>query len=346
METALDFELPAIVCIPARRERRMLPALLQSLTQLQVGARRTAFCFYLDGRDDAGEALLRDAAATLPGRVHVMIGEDHPEPNAGRARRAAMTFGLTLTASENALLFTTDADSQPAPDWISAGAAALRVADVVAGLILRQDGTRDRDQTRIERYYDRLHAYRRRIDPVPWEADATHHFGGGANMAIRAGVYQAIGGFRPLPSAEDATLLDDAARAGFRVRRDAAMIVHTSSRRDGRARGGLAGALRSLDGGEVQRVAHPDGAAWQALAQAMARRSYAGIEDAAVRATLGAFIGLSGDHVLGVSRDCPTAEAFAMRVVPAPPMAGHLVALDEAEAALAALEDGWCEVAA
>lgn len=303
-----------------------------------------AICVYLDGCGDGSGAALRDA--TMPYPVHVEVGPSHPQSNAGRARAAAMALGLRVLEDREGLLFSTDADSLPASDWVTAGAAALECADVAAGRIVRQDGAADRHQSRIERYYDRLHACRRRIDPVAWEARDTHHFGGGANMVMRASTYRALGGFRPLPSAEDATLLDDAARAGFRVRRDAAMLVETSSRRDGRAADGLAEALRALDGGVMPRVTHPDGVMWQAQAQALARRQFATIRDAASRTVIGTAIGLSGDHVLGVARDCPNAEAFAMRIVPAPPMHGRTVTLDEAEDALDALEGVMCEVAA
>ncbi|AIT08336.1 glycosyltransferase [Sphingomonas taxi] len=165
-------------------------------------------------------------------------------------------------------------------------------------------------------------------------------------MAVRASAYRAIGGFRPLPFAEDATLLDDAARAGFRVRRDGAMLVETSSRRHGRAPQGLASALRAADVGEVPRVAHPAQMAWQWREHAAMRFGFPTIDHGRTCATLGARLGLSDDHVRGVARDCPNAEAFAMRIVPAAPGAADLVTLDEAEDALARLEASWCEAAA
>jgi len=340
--TPLSDMPPAIICIPVRDEEAALPALLAALGKLDGNA-RPDLCFYLDGCTDRSESVLRAAGRD---RLHIVAGPRAAEPNAGRARRAALAIAMALPQAADALLFTTDADSLPAPDWIAAGAAALRVADVVAGLIVREDGAADRGQSRIERYYDRLHACRRRLDPVPWEAATTHHFSGGANIAIRAACYRALGGFRPLPSAEDATLLDDAARAGFRVRRDAALVVATSSRRDGRALEGLAGSLRALDGGEVQYVAHPHDLAWQAAAQAHARRAFATIDDTACRAGLGTGLGLGADHILGVARDCPNAEAFAMRVVPAPPTRRDPVPLAVAEAILADLEAQWRMVAA
>ena len=45
-------------------------------------------------------------------------------------------------------------------------------------------------------------------------------------------------------------------------------------------------------------------------------------------------IGLTMDHLLGVARDCPNAEAFAMRVVPTPPGGMRQAPLAIAEAAL------------
>ena len=74
--------------------------------------------------------------------------------------------------------------------------------------------------------------------------------------------------------------------------------------------------------------------------------AFARIDEPAVRALLGARFGLTADHVLGVWRDCPNAEAFAMRLVPAPPMADRSVSLDEAEAALTDLERATVDMVA
>lgn len=45
-------------------------------------------------------------------------------------------------------------------------------------------------------------------------------------------------------------------------------------------------------------------------------------------------IGLTQDHLVGVRRDSPNAEAFAMRVVPVPPGGIRLAGLEVAEAEL------------
>ncbi len=333
--SALLSPCPVLVCVPVRNEERALPGLLAALRRCDPAGAVTS-CFYLDGCSDGSEALLRAAAADRP--IRIAIGPRQADANAGRARRAAMLMALDRIGDADALLFTTDADSTPAADWIAAGSAALALADVAAGRIVRRNGSADPLQGRVERYFDRLHAYRRRLDPVDWEDRASHHFGGGANLAVRAACYRALGGFRTLPHGEDADLLDEAARAGFRVRRDAAMVVETSSRRIGRVDGGLAGQLRRLDDGDLPQVAHPAGIAWQARAQAAARRAFATIDDPASRGRLGAVIGLDADHILGVARDCPNGEAFAMRVVPAASVQPALLPLGLAEAALAALE--------
>jgi len=337
---------PVVICVPARNEERALPGLIDALAGLTVDGRAPVVCVYLDACVDGSEAVVRAASARLPFAVDVAVETgDHPS-NAGLARRAAMAMGIARLAGREGLLFATDADSAPRADWIRAGRAALAEADVAAGRIVRRDAAIDGLQSRVERYYDRLHAYRRLVDPVVWEAHDTHHCGGGANLAIMSSVYRAIGGFRPLPFAEDATLLDDAARAGFRVRRDNAMVVETSSRRQGRAPGGLASALRALDDGALPRVAHPFALAWQWREHAAMRFGFSLLDDRGVRTRLGRRLGLSADHVLGVARDCTNAEAFAMRIVPAPPDGDRLIALNDAEDALSLLESEWCEAAA
>ncbi|MFN3675648.1 MAG: glycosyltransferase [Sphingomonas pseudosanguinis] len=343
---ALPDDAPTVLCIPARDEAAMLPGLLAAIAGQSVPLTTLRVCIYLDDCRDGSADLLDRIGPDLPFRLSVARGPGASAPNAGAARRAALALGLALLDGGEGMVFTTDADSRPHRDWIAAGRKALAVADMVAGRILRIDAAADPLQGRIEAYYDRLHRYRRIVDPVAWEARDTHHFSGGANIALRASAYRDVGGFLPLPCGEDARLLDDAARAGLRVRRDGAMRVETSSRRQGRIAGGLAGQLRALDEGATPMMADPRGAAWQWRAQAAARRAFMGIDRVDVRVALGQRLGLTADHVLGVARDCPNAEAFAMRVVPAPRDHAGPVTLAEAEDGVSILEREWCEIAA
>ena len=327
---------PISVCIPMRNEEAELPGLFVALDGLERrSGDRVRICLLLDGCTDASQRLARDYQARRP--KDLFIEEVAPSvANAGHARRRAMELGLAALEGHDSLLLTTDADSRPSAQWLTAMATALKEADVVTGRIVRAQSRPSGVQDRVETYYDALFALRRRIDPVPWEAATTHHYAGGANIGIRAGSYRALGGFRPLSSGEDARLVDDAARLGLRVRRDAACVVHTSDRREGRAPGGLASALKFGDiepDGAKMRVAHPQDVAWQYRMHAAARAAHRNGN----LNPLALALGLTLDHVLGVARDCLNGEAFALRIVPVPPGGVRNVALAVAEAELAAL---------
>lgn len=337
------------VCIPVRNEAALLPALLDAMTRQRIDA-HLSLCFLFDDCTDASERIVADRAPYLPFAVLTSIGEGGDAPDAGRARRGALALGEAAVAGQRcAALLTTDADSVPASDWVAANSRALAVADVVAGRIVRDDARPDSAQDRLEAYYDRLFAMRRMLDPVPWEAPETHHYTGGASLAFRAAAYTALGGFRHRRSGEDAAIVDEAHRAGLRVRRDAAVLVETSSRPVGRAIGGLADHLRALAGGarlDAIRVSHPDDAAWQYRGHAAARRGFAALAGGAAPEPLARRIGVAAATIGDVARACPNAEAFAMRIVPGAPGGERLIGLVQAEDALDRLFDADRERAA
>ncbi|VXC99568.1 glycosyltransferase [Sphingomonas sp. 8AM] len=323
------------ICVPARNEAETLPALFTALERLDRGGTAPVLCLHLDSCDDRSASVAHDYAAHASFPVRVEHAHQSA-PNAGHARHRAMLLGERALEGAGVLL-TTDADSRPDRHWLQAMIAALDTADVVAGRVVRTVTQPHPAQDRLERYYEALHARRRVLDPVVWEASATHHQTSGANLGIGVHHYRGLGGFRPVAVGEDAQLVDDAARAGLRVRRDAASVVATSDRRTGRVLHGFAHGLRALDGdGDAVEVAHPDDATWQYRGHASARRAY----DDGEMAILADAIGLTTDHLVGVMRDSPNAEAFAMRVVPVPPGGMRRVTLPVAEAALAKLAVG------
>lgn len=333
--------LPAVsVCVPLRNEQEALPLLLAALARLDLPRVRLATFFLLDSCTDDSDRVLRRAAPSFPHPMTIARIGPSADANAGRARRAAIALGLDhARSSPDGILLSTDADSEPRSDWVRAAVRGLALADVVAGRVVRSAADRDVSQSKVEAYFDRLHALRRAIDPVPWDTPIGSHHSGAANLGIKVDVYEQLGGFKPLRSGEDAVLIDDASRAGMRVRRDPSMVVETSSRRDGRAPGGLAAALRDIDGHGLPSIAHPAAAVWQYRLQADARRVFGVIDDRRAVAGFGELVGLSPDHVIGVARDCPNAEAFAMRIVPAAPFPNPMVAFADAELALTALEN-------
>lgn len=329
--------LPVAICVPARNEAAMLPQLFAAVDRLERVGVAPRLCLMLDSCNDASILVVRDyaARASLPVIVEML---NAPDANAGRARHRAMMLG-DRSLSGVGVLLTTDADSAPDSDWLQAMAAGLRHADVVTGKVVRTVTRPNPLQDRLEAYYEALHALRRALDPVEWEGAATHHYASGANLGLLAASYRRLGGFEPLAHGEDGQLIDNAARAGLRVRRDAASVVHTSDRRFGRVAHGLAGTLRTLDcDGEAVDVAHPRDAAWQYRNHGAARLAF----NKADFAPLAVAIGLTVDHLVGVARDCPNAEAFAMRVVPTPPGGMRRVSLGIAELELAAITPRRC----
>jgi hypothetical protein len=241
------------------------------------------------------------------------------------------------------VLLSTDADSGPAHDWVATNLAALDQADLVAGRILLSEAPALLVQARLTAYYDRLYRYRRRMDPIAWEDKATHHWTSACSLAMRADTYRELNGFEPLPRGEDADLADRAWRAGYRLRRDARVVVHTSARRHGRAEGGFATMLACLDAdAALPRVAHPEDEAWRYERHAQARRSFAEGHLHALATSLH----LSQDDIDRVAAEVPNANAFAARVVGAPPGGMRAISLAHAEVALAALDTDVLEGAA
>ena len=322
------------ICVPARNEAALLPRFLDALA-VQSGQSRFMLCLLLDSCTDASEAVVRARIDGLPFETRVATAFSS-QPNAGRARRQAMHLGLSLVTGRDAMIVSTDADTVPDANWLSANRRALDRADIATGLVRRIGGKPCAAQDRIEAYYDALYAARRVIDPVPWEAIDTHHYTSAASMAFRVDAYRSLGGFAPIARGEDGQIVDAAQRVGLRVTRDAAIRVRTSARRDGRAVGGLADHLRLLDthAGEPQ-VAHPDDLAWRYRRHAAARRAWDDM--AALRSTLAAMLECDVGHIDRVAADAANAEAFATRLVPDAPGGERLIPLAEAEVALARL---------
>ncbi|WP_010219152.1 glycosyltransferase [Sphingomonas sp. PAMC 26621] len=323
------------VCVPVRNEAVLLPRLLDALAR-QQRAGSFVLCVVFDACTDDSAAVVAARCAALPYAVVTQVLPPNTAPNAGRARAAAMALGLA-TVGETGVLLSTDADSVPATDWIASNIEALDLADIAAGLIVRSGGAASPVQDRIEAYYDGLARLRRLLDPVPWENGAPHHYTSAASLGCSGATYLRLGGFAAVAAGEDARLVDQAYRLGLRVRRDCAIRVETSTRRDGRARGGLADHLRDLDqsGGGSARMAHPEDVAWRYARHAVARAAWP--VTAAGAGVLAEALCCGHDHIHEAAADAETAEAFAIRVVPDVPGGERLVDLATAEAALATL---------
>lgn len=323
---------PIAVGVPIRNEVERLPILLRALSA-QRDAPQFAVALFFDNCVDGSEALVSAASGSVPFRIVTDRCRSGGAANAGLARRRAMA--LAAGAAPFGTLMTTDADSQPAADWISANVRGLQAADIVAGRIVHEGGDASPIQAQLEAYLDRLHRFRRLLDPVPWEAAFTHHWTSAASLAMSCDMYHAADGFPAIASGEDAAFGDTAARGGYRLRRDASVRVTTSTRRDGRAAAGFAASLSAWDQDAAPPyVAHPQDEAWRYALHGRARRLHrSGSLDGLARD-----LRLSLTEVETVADQCRNGEAFAARIVGAPPGGMRHVPLPHAELLLAMLE--------
>ena len=236
---------PCVVCVPAKAEAENLPTFLSAMARAfrALEPCRGALVIALDGEHDDSAGILEVQRYNFPVEIHIVQLPAHAEPHAGRVRRAAMERGARLFPLEPTLLLTTDADTRVDRDWIRNTRTLMGSTDMVCGDIWRDDGHGNTIRAPHEHYYHDLHRLRRRIDPVAHDADDPHPQNFGASLALRRDVYYAIGGCPALPSNEDVHLVRAVRRHGFRVRQDRSVRVLTSSRRQGRAVGGLAEAL-------------------------------------------------------------------------------------------------------
>lgn len=212
------------VAVPAHNEEAVLGACLAALRRAAAhpALRGEAVMplVVLDACTDGGARVVQAAG------VDALVVEAR---NVGAARRAGAAALLSRGAR---WLAFTDADSRVADDWLAAQ-LALR-ADAVCGCVTVDDWTP---------YHPEV---RRRYDAHYRHADGHRHVHG-ANLGVSAAAYRRAGGFRPLRSSEDVRLVRDLERTGARIAWSAKPRVVTSSRREGRAKGGFADFLGGLE---------------------------------------------------------------------------------------------------
>lgn len=259
------------VAVPARNEATRLKRLFTSLSnqswQSSTG-RQLPLVIALNNCDDGSRQVLDDLVPRFP-ELDVMIADVSfvpPAAHVGSARRLAMEMALQGAAADDTrtVLMTTDADADPAPNWVAANLAAIEAgADVVGGAIVadREEeerlGPGFRKRAALHKTYmelaDRLAGL---IDPLPWDPMPRHYDHLGGSIAVKASAYKAVGGMRALPFREDIDLIDRLRAAGARLRHDPAVRVMVSARLVGRARSGMADCIRNWLMEEVEGRPH------------------------------------------------------------------------------------------
>jgi len=165
----------------------------------------------------------------------------------GGVRRALARLGRP---GDHTWVLSTDADTRVGAGWVVDVLASARRVDAVAVVGLapldRWRGTPEGAAA----YARLLAGGLRSSDPVH-----QHDHVYGANLAVRADAYLAVGGFPAVPHGEDQALVDRLQLSGYRLLRTAQVTVRTSGRLAARAPGGLADRLAMVE--EACRTSHP-----------------------------------------------------------------------------------------
>lgn len=190
--------------------------------------------------DDATEPRARAAVADRPCGS---VTRDHESVTVGEVRDRAVRRALASLAPRprHTWVLSTDADTRVGVDWVS---SILTVAEhtAVVGVVGLAPLDSWQGGALGAAAYDDLIASKMRDDAMH-----QHDHVYGANLAVRADAYLAVGGFSHVAHGEDQALVDALARGGHRLLRTRTISVTTSGRLLGRATGGLADRLAHLD---------------------------------------------------------------------------------------------------
>jgi hypothetical protein len=248
----------AIVAIPVRNEAdSLLAAMLALGTQKDLcgdalPAGDVLVFLLLNGCSDGSwERLQSLRGAHAPNWIAVDGELPGSLQHAGGARRVALTKALGLTTSDTTLIATTDADSTVSATWVAQQLAWMqRGCDVILGSpeVALGDmhawppelSQRHRRERLYARWLSRIDAW---LDPCDYDPWPRHGIPSGASMGFRPTALRAA---FPLPApacGEDRALVQRCHALDLKVRGDAKLLVTTSGRLRGRARGGMADTL-------------------------------------------------------------------------------------------------------
>ena len=212
------------VIVPAHNEAEHVGACLHSLALaancLRLHGELVSVVVVLDDCNDATGDVARGAGASV---LSLQVR------NVGAARAAGAEWALARGAR---WLAFTDADSVVAPGWL-ADQLALNANAVCGTVAVSHWGSYGE---RMQQHYQRAYT----------DADGHQHIHG-ANLGVSAQAYRRAGGFKPLASSEDVTLVEALRSTGARIAWSARPRVLTSARRSFRAPLGFGATLLRID---------------------------------------------------------------------------------------------------
>jgi glucosyl-3-phosphoglycerate synthase len=231
-------ELVTVVVVPARDEQDRIGACLEALAAQTVGRDKFETILVADACRDRTEQVARETAERYGLALTVLRG---PGEGSGPARKLGMDAAAERLRSlgfPRGLIATTDADSEPAPDWIERQLVHLgRGSDVIAGAIELAPGAAQLPAAVLDRR--RQDAETRMAAIVAVDAGAAHHHFAGASLGVNAEVYRQVGGIDASRSLEDEAFAGTLALHKIPILRPADVRVRTAARIDGRAARGL-----------------------------------------------------------------------------------------------------------
>jgi glycosyltransferase involved in cell wall biosynthesis len=226
------------VVVPARDEAETLSACLHAISDAarQAASIDVGIVMVLDSCTDDSQHIAAEVTATRGQRIRILTTR---AGSAAAARRVGIEEAIRRSAPplHRVWVASTDADSVVPGDWLQRHLAhAQSGAVVVAGTVQVDDWSRWPDQVRDD--YEKRYAH---------HLERTGHgHVHGANLGIRADLYQRLGGFDAAAVNEDVDLIRRARHCGVEVTWALDMAVRTSSRAVGRAPFGFADHLRQL----------------------------------------------------------------------------------------------------
>lgn len=223
--------------VPAHNEEEKLFSCLAALRVAardpHLGGEQTMVVVVLDACTDNTRHIAENAGTTT-----IIVNAF----NVGAAR--AVGADLAVAAGARWLAFT-DADSEVAPDWISAQLSQR--CDVVCGTVAVRDWGSYGDSMR--KHYDASYT----------DADGHRHIHG-ANLGVSSRAYVRAGGFASLQNSEDVALVRALQDIGSTISWSASPRVFTSARRIYRAPGGFGETLARIERESQQSVMQEAGA--------------------------------------------------------------------------------------
>ncbi|PTX36747.1 glycosyl transferase family 2 [Allosediminivita pacifica] len=240
------------IAIPARDEATELVGCLNAIAASRCSEPVVVLVFANNCSDTTADQALNWARRSAPEHLDLRVVEETlpaGKAHAGEARARAMTRAREHVGIDGVVL-STDADSRPAPGWVTDMIDALRGSDLVFGPVTRRPGAIDPRLSDYERLEQEALALQARILQPDGNPQA-HQQLSGASLGVTAKAWDRLGGLPAQASGEDRAFAEIALETGMRVSQPQIAPVFTSWRLAGRASGGHAETLSA-------RLAEPD----------------------------------------------------------------------------------------